>query len=68
MSDKIPDFIEQGEARAELYLLGNTDARNYIRCIACQEFHDPLGMLGSTPDPYSPPICSDCAGWPKEEK
>ena len=58
----IPDPIELGEMRAEAF----ADKRirgDKFKCPGCDEWCDLSGALSASPDPYSPPICSVCAGW-----
>ncbi len=58
----IPDPIELGEARAERWADENIHG-DLAKCPDCGEWCDLSGMLPMSPDPYSPPICSECAGF-----
>ena len=56
----IPDPIEQGEARAERWYFDNVKDGKF-KC-TCGKWIPIEEGIPSSRDPYSPPICSQCAG------
>lgn len=59
---RLPDPIERGESRAESFAAERIRGDQF-KCPGCDEWCDLNCALSMSPDPYSPPICSTCAGW-----
>jgi hypothetical protein len=55
----VPDPIERGEATMELWADSHIDGDKWL--CDCGKWRDISDMHPSSPNPYSPPICGECA-------
>ncbi len=61
---RIPDPIEQGESRMERWFGDHVNGTRWL-CDGCGKWRDTDDMHQATPNPYSQPICGECAFGPK---
>jgi len=57
---RVPDPIEIAEARMDRWAETHIDGDQFL-CDGCGKWYPIDAGVAATPDPYSPPICSNCA-------
>jgi len=56
------DPMEAWERSAEKYADENMDG-DQIRCCNCKKMFNIDEVVPSSKNPFSPPLCRECAGW-----